>query len=78
MIKGKIPEGVFIHLNNAFIAINKTKDLALFDIKKLKGTRKRKYYRLRKGKYRAIFFIERQNIFVIALAKREEVYKKWG
>ncbi|PIX14040.1 MAG: hypothetical protein COZ15_03215 [Elusimicrobia bacterium CG_4_10_14_3_um_filter_49_12_50_7] len=82
--KGKVPDGIFIHLNNAFIAINKTKDLALFDIKKLKvrrgglrGSRKRNYYRLRKGKYRAIFFIESQDIFVIAIDKREEVYKQW-
>ena len=76
--KGKIPKDIFIHIHNAFIAIDKTKDLTLFDIKQLKETTKRNYFRLRKGKYRAIFYIERHNIFVIALDKREEVYKKWA
>lgn len=75
--KGKIPKEIFIHINNAFIALNNTNDLSLFDIKKLKETSKRSYYRLRKGKYRALFYIENKNIFVINLDKREEVYKKW-
>ena len=56
-----------------------TKDLDLFDIKQLKTSKdkKRVYYRIRKGKYRAIFYLEEENIYVIALDKREEVYKKW-
>jgi len=56
-----------------------TKDLSLFDIKQLKLSEEhdRIYYRLRKGKYRAIFFMEREVIHVIAIDKREEVYKKW-
>lgn len=66
-----------VHIHNAFIAIDKTKDLSLFDIKKLKEASERNYYRLRKGKYRAIFYIENENVFVIALDKRENVYKKW-
>ncbi len=77
--KRKIPEEVFIHFNNAFASIDLTKDLELFDIKQLKKSedKNRKYFRLRKGKYRAIFYIEEENIFVIAIDKREEVYKKW-
>ena len=76
--KGKIPKDVFVHIHNAFIAVDETKDLKLFDIKKLKDTSKRMYYRLRKRKYRAIFYIEKNDMYVIALDKREEVYKKWG
>ena len=76
--KGKIPEEIFEHIHNAFIAIDKTKDLTLFDIKKLKESTKRNYFRMRKGKYRAIFYIENHNIFVITIDKREEVYKKWA
>jgi len=75
--KGKPPKDIFIHIHNAFIAIDKTKDLSLFDIKKLKEASERNYYRLRKGKYRAIFYIENEDIYVIALDKREDVYKKW-
>ena len=59
--------------------IDFTKDLSLFDIKQLKQSKEtqRVYYRLRKGKYRAIFYLESSDIFVIAVGKREEVYKKW-
>jgi len=74
-----IPEDIFVHFNNAFMALDLTKDLRLFDIKQLKISKnmERVYYRLRKGKYRAIFYISGNNINVVALDKREEVYKKW-
>ena len=77
--KGFIPKEIFIHFNNAFISLDLTKDLNLFDIKQLKISeeKQRVYYRLRKGKYRAIFYLEKKNIYIIALDKREEVYKKW-
>jgi hypothetical protein len=75
--KGTIPKEIFIHINNAFASIDMTKDLNLFDIKAMKETTDRKYYRLRKGKYRAIFYIEDGDIYVVALDKREDVYKKW-
>jgi len=77
--KNLIPQEIFLHINNAFTAIDTTKDLNLFDIKQLKMSEStsRIYYRLRKGKYRAIFYIEGDDIFVIALDKREDVYRKW-
>ena len=77
--KGQIPKEIFIHFNNAFTSIDLTKDLSLFDIKQLRiaEEKSRIYYRLRKGKYRAIFYIEFNDIYVVALDKREEVYKKW-
>jgi mRNA interferase RelE/StbE len=79
VVKGLIPQETFIHMNNAFVAIDLTKDLNLFDIKQLKISKstERIYYRLRKGKYRAIFYIDGDKIMVIALDKREEIYKKW-
>jgi len=52
-------------------------DLSIFDIKRLRTSGKRNYYRLRKGKYRAIFYIENKNYYVISIAKREEVYREW-
>ena len=77
--KGLIPKDIFLHINNAFLAIDTTKDLNLFDIKQLRLSKEtdRTYFRLRKGKYRAIFYFVENDIFVIALDKREEVYKKW-
>jgi mRNA interferase RelE/StbE len=75
--KGILPKEVFQLFNNAFIAIDTTKDMNLFDIKRLKSTANRNYYRLRKGKYRAIFYTENNNYYVVLIAKREEVYKLW-
>jgi len=75
--KGLIPKEIFIHFNNAFESLDMTKDLNLFDIKTLKETGTRKYYRLRKGKYRALFYIDGDDIYVVALDKREDVYRKW-
>jgi mRNA interferase RelE/StbE len=75
--KSSLPKEVFKRFNNVFIALDTTQDLSLFDIKKLKSSEKRTYYRVRKGKYRAIFYIEADNYYVISIAKREEVYNKW-
>ncbi len=77
--KGQIPKEIFVHFNNAFCSLDLTKDLSLFDIKQLRTSEEktRNYYRLRKGKYRSIFYLEEDDIVVIAIDKREEVYKKW-
>jgi mRNA interferase RelE/StbE len=79
VVKGLIPQEVFVHFNNAFTALDVTKDLRLFDIKQLSASKNtgRMYYRLRKGKYRAIFYISKNDLYVVALDKREDVYKKW-
>jgi len=77
--KELIPQDIFIHINNAFTAIYITKDLNLFDIKKIKMSKEksRLFYRLRKGKYMAIFYVYNNDIKVIALDKREDIYRKW-
>lgn len=75
--KGLIPRNIFIRINNVFVALESTNDLGLFDIKKLKSSSERIYYRLRKGKYRAIFYIDNENYYVISIAKREEAYQQW-
>ncbi|SPQ01374.1 conserved hypothetical protein [Candidatus Sulfobium mesophilum] len=77
VIKGSLPRDFFLRFNNVFISLDTTQDLSLFDIKKLKSSEKRTYYRVRKGKYRAIFYMKESNYFVISIAKREEVYDKW-
>jgi len=76
--KGSLQKDVFEKFNNVFIALDATHDLSLFDIKKLKSSESRTYYRVRKGEYRAIFYLENNNYYIIPIAKREEVYKKWG
>jgi len=73
--KGIPPKEIFLHLDNVFRSIDLTKDFNLFDIKLLKGNNKRKTYRLRKGKYRALFYVDGEEIFVFRIDKREEIYK---
>ncbi len=75
--KGEIPKRILRLFHNAFLSLELTKDMNLFDIKKIKGNYKREYYRLRKGKYRAIFYILENDFYVIHIGKREEVYDKW-
>lgn len=74
--KGIPPKDIFIHLDNVFRSLDHTKDLNLFDIKMLKSSSTRKTYRLIKGKYRALFYIDNEDIFIFKISKREDVYKK--
>jgi len=75
--KSNIPKNIIKRFHNAFLSLDLTKDLTLFDIKKMKGDYKRDYYRLRKGKYRAIFYYDKKDIYIIYIGKREEVYDLW-
>jgi len=75
--KGEIPKKTLSLFHNAFLSLDLTKDMNLFDIKKIKGNYNREYYRLRKGKYRVIFYIFDNDFYVIYIGKRDEVYEKW-
>ncbi len=74
--KNKIPTRIIDHFNNSFIALDTVKDYTLFDIKVVEG-KIDGYYRLRKGKYRAIFTTQDDDIYVAIIGKRDEVYKLW-
>lgn len=77
--KGKLPRSIFEQFHHVFQALDLTNDLSMFDIKLLKRSEdeSRSYFRVRKGKYRAIFYVENSDYYVISIAKRDEVYKKW-
>ena len=75
--KGILPKAIAELFNKTFIALDKSKDLNLFDIKKLITYSSIDYFRFRKGKYRAIFYIEKGDLYVVTISKRAEVYKKW-
>ncbi|MCK5521067.1 MAG: hypothetical protein KAI81_08135 [Candidatus Marinimicrobia bacterium] len=77
MTKGKIPKNIVKLFHNAFTALDVTKDMNLFDIKKLQSESETEYFRLRKGKYRAIFKLINWDFYVLDIAKRAEVYRKW-
>ncbi|SIQ99667.1 mRNA interferase RelE/StbE [Alkalispirochaeta americana] len=72
-----IPPRVIKTIHTALTVLDQTRDLQLFDVKEMRGSFRRTYYRLRKGKYRAIFFFDDQGVAVVHLGKREEVYRLW-
>jgi mRNA interferase RelE/StbE len=75
--KGFLPKEIFTQFNHVFLALSVVCDFSMFDIKRLKSSGERHYYRLRKGKYRAIFYRKEQDFYVTLIAKREEVYTLW-
>jgi len=75
--KGDVLKEIFKLFHHAFQSLELTKDLNLFDIKRMKGDYQKNYFRLRKSKYRAIFYIENDNFYVIYIGKRDEVYDLW-
>lgn len=75
--KGQLPENIAALFRSAFNVLDSTKDLNLFDIKQLTSSAETVFYRLRKGTYRAIFIIEDDDFYVLDIAKRDEVYKRW-
>lgn len=75
--KRAIPRGVMRTIHNALQALDATRDFRLFDVKELSGEYNKVYFRLRKGKYRAIFYIDSGDLYVVSVAKRDEVYRLW-
>ena len=76
--KKKLSKTIYDRFHNAFISLDLTKDLSLFDIKQIKGNYSKEYFRLRKGKYRAIFYLDNDDFYVIHIGKRDEVYDLWA
>lgn len=75
--KRTIPRQVMRTIHNALEALDATRDFRLFDVKELRGDYNHVYYRLRKGKFRAIFYIDNGDLYVVSVAKRDEVYRLW-
>jgi mRNA interferase RelE/StbE len=75
--KGVLPGNVAELFKKTFDILDSTGDLNLFDIKQLTSNSDKVFYRLRKGKYRGIFVLEDDDIYVLAISKRDEVYRKW-
>ena len=74
---GELQKNIVKRFHNAFLSIDLTKDLSLFDIKRMKSDYNREYFRLRKCKHRAIFYFENNNIYIVYTRKREEAYGLW-
>ena len=55
--------------------LSQKQHLNIFDIKKMIDKKRKAYYRLRIGKYRALFHIEDGMIFVEEIGPRGGIYK---
>ena len=73
--KRKLPSDVWVDFRDAFKSLADTKNFRLFDIKKLTDKGQYRYYRLRLGRYRALFWIEKETIYVEDIGPRGEIYK---
>jgi len=75
--KNQIPKYIFDNIYTALSEVDKTKNLSLFDITEIIENSNITYYRIRKGKYRAIFYINNDDVIIDLICKREDIYKLW-
>lgn len=75
--KGVVTRNVAALFKSAFEVLDSTRDLNLFDIKQLTSNTETVFYRLRKGNYRVVFIIADDEFYVLDIARRDEVYKRW-
>lgn len=75
--KRKLPQQLWHDFRDAFSSLAMTMNFRLFDIKKLTTKGSIAYYRLRIGKYRALFRFDALAIYVEDIAPRAEVYRAW-
>jgi len=73
--KRKLPKETWINFRDAFNSLALTQNFKLFDIKKLVNKGPYVYYRLRIGKYRALFHLDDESIYIEDIGPRGEVYK---
>lgn len=71
--KGGLPLSIYENFYKTFCVLDREKDLSLFNVKPIGEN----FHRMRKGKYRAIFHLENDNVYIDLIAKRDEVYKLW-
>ncbi len=77
ILKSGMPRKELDSIRDALKIIDKTKDITLFNITEMKGNYSEVYYRIRKGKYRAIFYFKEGDTVLDFIGKREDVYKLW-
>ena len=77
LLKNVLPISIYENFYKSFSILETHNDFSLFDIKPIKAKTGIRFYRMRKGKYRAIFHLEDNHIFIDLIGKREEVYNLW-
>ncbi len=75
--KHQLPKEIWEDFRDAFQALAKSRNMRLFDIKKMMIKGPYIYFRMRIRNYRALFHMDNQCIYVEDIGLRGEIYKQW-
>lgn len=75
--KHQLPKEIWVDFYDAFEALASSRNMRLFDVKKLVAKGPYVYYRLRIRNYRALFHMDNEYIYVEEIGPRGEIYKRW-
>ena len=75
--KHQLPKEIWEDFRDAFDALAASRNMRLFDIKKMAAKGPYVYFRLRIRNYRALFHMDNARIYVEAIGPRGEIYKRW-
>ncbi len=70
-----MPHEAWADFRDAFDNLARTQNFRLFDVKKIVNKGPHVFYRLRLGKYRALFWMDGTTMFVEDIAPRGEAYR---
>ncbi len=73
--KRKLSMETWENFRDAFASMARTGNLRMFDVKKMLVKNEHHYYRLRIGKYRALFRMTQDSIVVEEIGSRGGVYR---
>jgi len=73
----QLPQEIWVDFRDAFSAFASSRNMRLFDIKRLVTKGPHVYFRLRIRNYRAIFHMDDQSIYVEEMGPRGEIYQRW-
>jgi mRNA-degrading endonuclease RelE of RelBE toxin-antitoxin system len=73
----QLPQEIWADFRDAFNAFAMSRNMRLFDIKRLVTKGPYAYFRLRIRNYRAIFRMDDQTIYVEEIGPRGEIYRRW-
>ena len=73
----QLPKEIWVDFRDAFDAFASSRNMRLFDIKKLVTKGPHVYFRLRIRNYRAIFHMDDQCIYIEEMGPRGEIYQRW-
>ena len=75
--KHQLPKEIWEDFRDAFQTLASSRNMRLFDVKKLVAKGPYVYFRLRIRDYRALFHMDDARIYVEEIGPRGEVYKQW-